>query len=318
VTADSVLEWLLDSDPSIRWQVRRDVLGESDSAVVTDRKRVATEGWGARLLDLQDSDGNWAGGAWIFNNWTSTFETLMMLREMGIDATNHSVRNSINSVAASSNWGEWHNHSPFFEGESEPCINGRVLALGSYFGHTSEKLVGRLLDEQLPDGGWNCDAPGSQRSSFNTTICVLEGLLENETKVDSKSDVNTARLRGQEFLLERKLFKSLTTGKAIERDRKSGRDWRNFTFPTRWYYDILWGLDYLRKARAIADERTSEALEIVRGTRLPNGRWPLGEPHPGQVHFQMDAPGEKASRWNTLRALRVLKWSDNAESKHKG
>ena len=124
--------------------------------------------------------------------------------------------------------------------------------------------------------------------------------------MDSNSDVITARLSGQEFLLERKLFKSLTTGNAIERDRKSGRNWRNFTFPTRWYYDILWGLDYLRKVRVVADERTGEALEIVRGSRLSNGRWPLDEPHPEEVYFQMENTDGQGSRWNTLRALRVL------------
>jgi len=170
----SVIEWLLDSDPSIRWQVMRDLIAESDATVARERSRVAAEGWGARLLDLQGSDGHWGGAAFVPHAWISTKDTLQLLRDLGVDPTSDRVRRAIGQVRERCTWGEEFGDSPFFEGEVEPCINGRVLAIGAYFGEASDRLVDRLLQEQLSDGGWNCDAPRSQRSSFHTTICVLE------------------------------------------------------------------------------------------------------------------------------------------------
>jgi hypothetical protein len=285
-----------------------DLTREPEGAVSAERSRVALEGWGARLLSLQQPDGNWGGGAWVFQSWASTMETLTVLRELGLDPASPQARRAIGMVREKSDWGPYHSHSPFFEGEVEPCINGRVLACGAYFGEASDRLVDRLLSEQLGDGGWNCEAPPSRRSSFNTTICVLEGLLEYERAKGAMSAVTDARLRGQEYLLERKLFRSLANGKVIDHDRKSGRDWRELSFPTRWHYDILWALDYLRKADAGPDERAAEAVDLVAGKQLQNGRWPLGNPHPGKVHFHMERGAGTASRWNTLRALRVLDW----------
>jgi hypothetical protein len=305
----AVIRWLLDSDPSIRWQVVRDLTDESDEAVAAERSSVAIEGWGARLLNLQARDGNWGGGAWVYQSWASTMETLMLLRELGLDPASKQARNAIGLVRDKSTWGPYHHDSPFFEGEVEPCINGRVLACGAYFGEASDRLVDRLLREQLEDGGWNCDAPPSKRSSFNSTICVLEGLLEYEKAKGGPSTVRGARLRGQEYLLERRLFRSLSTGKIIDRDRKDLRSsWTRFSFPTRWHYDVLWGLDYLRKAGVQSDERTDEAVDLVSRRRHQNGRWPLAEPHEGKVHFDMEGGRGTASRWNTLRALRVLSW----------
>jgi len=233
-------------------------------------------------------------------------ETLIVLRELGLDPASPQARKAIRLVRDKVDWGPYHSHSPFFEGEVEPCINGRVLACGAYFGEASDRLVDRLLGEQLRDGGWNCEAPPSTRSSFNSTICVLEGLLEYEKAKGAMSAVKEARLRGEEYLLERKLFRSLSTGEVIDRDRKSARDWREFAFPTRWHYDVLWGLDYLRKAGAAPDERAAEAIELVAGKQHQNGRWPLGTPHAGKVHFDMEGGKGTASCWNTLRALRVL------------
>ena len=304
----AVIRWLLDSDPSIRWQVERDLVGEPEEMVAAERARVAVEGWGARLLSLQEADGNWGGGPWVRQSWASTMETLVQLRELGLDPTSPQARSAIGLIREKSNWGPYHGHSPFFEGEVEPCINGRVLACGAYFGEASTRLVDRLLSEQLPDGGWNCDAPPSKRSSFNSTICVLEGLLEYEQTKGPNSAVKDARLRGQEYLLERKLFRSLSTGKVIDRDRKSDLDWREFSFPTRWHYDVLRGLDYLRKAGAHPDERAAEAIDLLAGKQLRNGRWPLGSPHIGKVHFNLEGRRGTASRWNTLRALNVLDW----------
>jgi hypothetical protein len=304
----AVIRWLLDSDPSIRWQVMRDLLGESDAVVAAERSRVAVEGWGARLLGLQQSDGNWGGGPWVLRSWASTMETLMELRDLGLDPTSRQAEKAIARVREGSDWGVHHGHSPFFDGETEPCINGRVLACGAYFGATSDRLVDRLLSEQLADGGWNCDAPPSRRSSFNSTICVLEGLLEYERTTGVSGAVGDARRRGQAYLLERKLLRSLSTGKVIERDRKGGCDWREFVFPPRWHYDVLWGLDYLRRAGVAPDECVADAVELVVAKRRPDGRWPRGNSHAGKVHFDIESRRATTSRWNTLRALRVLRW----------
>ena len=215
----SVIEWLLDSDPSIRWQVMRDLIDEPDAAVTRERSRVAAEGWGARLLDLQGSDGHWGGAAFVPHAWISTNDTLQLLRDLGIDPTSDRVRRAIAQVRDRCTWGAEFGDSPFFEGEVEPCINGRVLAIGAYFGEASDRLADRLLQEQLSDGGWNCNAPPSLRSSFHTTICVLEGLLEYERAKGPVPDVTAARLRGQEYFLERRLFRSRSTGEIVV-DRK--------------------------------------------------------------------------------------------------
>src|SRR5688572_6881107 len=198
----AVISWLLDSDLSIRWQVKRDLTREPAEVVAAERSRVAAEGWGARLLSLQEADGNWGGGAWVSRSWASTLETLMLLRELGVDPSSPQARKAIGLVREKSGWGPEFGDSPFFAGEVEPCINGRVLACGAYFGEASEPLRDRLLGEQLEDGGWNCDAPTSRRSSFNSTICVLEGLLEYERVKGADRAVMEARLRGQEYLLE--------------------------------------------------------------------------------------------------------------------
>lgn len=296
----SVINWLLDSDPSIRWQVMRDLMDESPDVVAAERSRVACEGWAARLLDLQGPDGQWAGGTFR-PHWTSTFYTLLLLRDLGLDPASERARRAIGLVRET-NWGpEWDN-SPFFEGEVEPCINGRVVALGAYFGEASDRLVDRLLGEQLEDGGWNCEAPPSKRSSFHSTICVLEGLLEYEQSRRSTTAVTDARLRGQEYLLKRRLFRSLSTGAVID------PDWTQFSFPTRWHYDVLWALDYLRRAGAEPDERVAEAMELLEKKRDADGRWPLENPHAGEVHFDMEAGAGLPSRWNTLRASRVADW----------
>ncbi|MEQ1912638.1 MAG: hypothetical protein ABMA15_27720, partial [Vicinamibacterales bacterium] len=234
----NVLDWLLDSDPSIRWQAMRDLLDESPATVARERSRVALEGWGARLLDLQGPDGHWGGAAFVPRAWISTLDTLQLLRNLGVDPASDRVRSAIGQVREQCTWGKEWGDSPFFEGEVEPCINGRVLAMGAYFGETSDRLLGRLLREQLSDGGWNCDAPPSQRSSFHSTICVLEGLLEYETANGPRPDVTLARLRGQDYFLERRLFRSRSTGQIISHDRKtrSAAAWSQFSFPTRWHY----------------------------------------------------------------------------------
>ena len=298
------LDWLLDSDPSIRWQVMRDLAGEADDVVARERWRTATEGWGARLLDLQAETGYWGGAAFVPRAWISTKDTLQLLRDLGIDPAHPRVRKAIELVRDRCTWGKEFGDSPFFAGETEPCINGRVLAIGAYFGEASDALVDRLLSEQLDDGGWNCDAPPSRRSSFNSTICVLEGLLEYENAKGPRGAIAAARTRAEEYLLERRLFRSKSTGEVVE------PEWTQISFPVRWHYDMLRGLDYFRRARAGADERMREALDLLERKRDASGRWPLENPHAGPTYFDMEGPAGTPSRWNTLRALRVLRWAN--------
>jgi hypothetical protein len=307
----SVIDGLLDSDPSIRWRVMRDMVGAPEATVALERSRVATHGWGARLLDLQGSNGHWGGAAFVPRAWISTMDTLQLLRDLGVDPASDRMARATGLVRERCTWGEEFGDAPFFDGEVEPCINGRVLAIGAYFGEANDRLAGRLLQEQLSDGGWNCDAPPSRRSSFHTTICVLEGLLEYEMAKGPTPDVTAARLRGQNYLLERRLFRSRSTGEIIGTDRKTRTTstWTEISFPTRWHYDILRGLDYLRRAGVAPDARVTEAIDLVRKKVDEQGRWPLENPHPGPVHFEMEGRAGEPSRWNTLRALRVLRWA---------
>ncbi len=237
-----VIDWLLDADPAIRWQVMRDLTGAPAEIVAAERSRVASEGWGPRLLDQQRPDGQWGDGV-TTPFWWSNLYTLLFLRDLGLDPASPRARTAIERVRGHVTWGPGFGDSPFFEGEVEPCINGRVVALGAYFGERSDRLVDRLLGEQLADGGWNCEAErGSVRSSFHTTICVLEGLLAFEQAFGAAPAVTDARRRGQEYLLERRLLRRLSTGEIID------PAWTAFAFPPLWHYDVLRALDYLRAA----------------------------------------------------------------------
>ena len=314
----NVVDWLLDSDPAIRWQVLRDLTGAGADEVSAERARIATGGLGARLLGLQAADGRWGGAAWN-RGWDSTMHALTLLREMGLDPAGAEARRAVGLVRDRVTWqgcgpDECAGHA-FFAGEVEPCINGQVTASGAYFGQDVRRLVDRLLGEQLPDGGWNCEAEsGSTRSSFNTTICVLEALLEHERSAGSTPDVTRARLRGQEYLLERRLFRRRSTGEAIERDRKGGADWTRFAFPAWWHYDVLRGLEYLRQAGVTPDARVDEAVALVASKRDGDGRWPLDVRYAGRMPVEIDEGEGRPSRWITLRALRVLRWYDGVEA----
>jgi hypothetical protein len=312
-----VIDWLLDSDPAIRWHVLRDIVRASAEEVAAERARVATESWGAESLALQGDDGQWAGGACFpggyFENrrdyagqpWTSTLPTLQLLVDFGIDPRDSNVQHAISQVREHCRWE--HAGQRFFDGEVEPCINGRVVGLGSYFGQDVERVVGRLLGEQLEDGGWNCEAEnGSVRSSFATTINVLEGLLAHERRTGSSPELAEARRRGEEYLLERGLFRRKRTGETVE------PSWLEFSFPVRWQYDVLRALDYFRSAGEAPDPRIAEAVESVRSKRQPDGTWVLENTHSGKVHFSMEDGDGNPSRWNTLRAMRVLNWADRS------
>ena len=297
---ETVMRWLLDSDPSIRWQVMRDLMDESEEVVAAERSRIASEGWGARLLALQAPQGRW----WADTDpWPlkGTIFTLVLLKDLGLDPSSEAADRAIGRVREGNTWHPFAGR-PFFDGETEPCINGRILAAGAYFGEASDRLLDRLLSEQLEDGGWNCDAPPSRRSSFHSTICVLEGLLEYEKARGASAPVTEARVRAQEYLLERRLFSSLSSGEVID------RNWTLFSFPPTYHYDVLRGLDYLRSAGVEPDDRVAEAVTLVAKKQHQNGRWPLENPHPDRVPFDMEGGAGTSSRWNTLRALRVLDW----------
>ena len=298
----TVIDWLLDADPSIRWQVMRDLTDAPSEMIASERSRVASEGWGAQLLDQQRPDGQWGDGIAHPFWWTNMY-TLVFLRDLGVDPRNARVRAAIDLVRDNVTWGPGFDNSPFFEGEVEPCINGRVVALGAYFGERSERLVDRLLSEQLADGGWNCESErGSVRSSFHTTICVLEGLLAFENAVGAAPAVTEARRRGHEYLLERRLLRRLSTGNIID------PLWTRFAFPPLWHYDVLRALDYLRTAGVQADDRVDEAINLVRERRLADGRWRLDVRHRDTLHEEVAGAVGEPNRWVTLRARRVLDW----------
>ena len=310
--SSSVIRWLLDSDPAIRWQVLRDLVHAPAEVVAAERARVAAAGWGARLLALQGEDGQWAGGAcfpaegWRRDEhqgqpWTATLPTLQLLRDFGVDPCSEKVRRAVAVVRDHCRWE--HAGQPFFSGEVEPCINGRTVALGTYFDQAVDGVVARLLGEQLEDGGWNCEIEnGSVRSSFATTINVLEGLLAHERATGGSAESIGARRRGEEYLLERKLFRRKSTGEVVN------PAWLQCSFPVRWHYDVLRALEYFRSVGDVPDSRINEAIDVLQSKQQPAGTWLLEHTYPGKVHFALEDGDGRPSRWNTLRALRVLDW----------
>jgi hypothetical protein len=301
----------------------RDLADAPAEVVAAERARVATEGWGARLLARQGDDGLWQGGA-LFparrgdsdagdrsadgdrsedsgQPWTATAYSLVLLCDLGVDPRCDQVRRAVTLVRDNCRWK--HAGQPFFSGEVEPCINGMVIALGTYFDEDVDGVVARLVGQQLEDGGWNCWVEyGSVRSSFATTIRVLEGLLAHERATGGSAESMAARRRGEDYLLERKLFRRKSTGEVAD------PAWLQFSFPTRWPYDVLRALEYFRAAGDPPDQRVDEAIQLLRSKQQPDGTWLLENTHPGKVHFTLEDRDGRPSRWNTLRALRVLNW----------
>ncbi|MCA9493748.1 MAG: hypothetical protein KC621_27635 [Myxococcales bacterium] len=306
-----VIDWLLAGDPAIRWQVLQDLVHRPADEVAAERARVEREGWGARLLALRGEDGLWDGGACFpagyrggepGQPWTATMHSLQTLVLLGLDATSLAARDTVALVAEHGRWE--HAGQPYFEGEVEPCINGRTVEAGATFGVDVHPIVERLLGERLEDGGWNCEAEnGSVRSSFHTTIDVIDGLWAWELTHGPAPEVTEARRSGEAYLLERSLFRRRSTGEVAD------PAYLDFAFPTWWRYDVLRALDHFRRTGSPPDPRMAEAIEVVRSKRQPDGRWLLDRVHPGRVHFHLEELGAP-SRWNTLRALRVLDWWD--------
>jgi hypothetical protein len=300
------LDWLLDSDPAVRWQAMRDLAGASPRAIAAERARIPHEGVGAEILARQGSDGAWHRAD--APDWLPTLFTMIFLRATGVDRADPIVDSAVARLGAGFRWDEAFGKKPFFEGEVEPCINGGTLALGGYFGRPSEALAQRLIGEQLADGGWNCEAPKSTRASFHTTICVLEGLLEYERAVGSTPQITATRRRGEEYLYERGLFRRRSSGEV------ANAEFLNFAFPPRYHYDVLRALDYLRAAGAQPDARIADAVQVVASRQQADGRWLLDRTHDEALAFKFGELVGEPSRWNTLRALRVLRWYESGGS----
>jgi hypothetical protein len=308
------LDWLLDSDPAIRWQAMRDLTDASPTAIAAERTRVSREGIGARILASQQPDGTWRRSD--APAWLTTLFTLLLLRATGVDSSEPAVTSAVARLEAGVRWNDldcgWELRPPetggntFFEGEEEPCINGGALALGAYFGLPTESLALRLVSEQVEDGGWNCEAPKSTRSSFHTTICVLEGLLEYERAVGHVPEIAAARQRGEEYLLTRGLFRRLSTGEV------ANAEFLELAFPPRYHYDVLRALDYLRAAGVQPDERMSDAVDFIKSKRPADGRWLLDRAYDEALTLPIGESVGEPSRWNTLRALRVLRWYERS------
>jgi hypothetical protein len=291
----------------------RDLRGRPEAEWSAERIKVETEGWGARLLALEDEDGQWAGGAHFPHDyvwggpeegqpWTSTSHSLTQLRNFGLDPTSVSAQRAVLLIGENCRWeyaGE-----PYWDGEVEPCINGMTVANGSYFGVDVSPIVDRLLGERLDDGGWNCEAEnGSVRTSYDTTINVLEGLLQYERTNGATVETREARRTAEELLLERQLFLRLSTGEPAD------DDFLLFRNPSRWQYDVLRGLDYFRTTGAKPDPRLDAAIDLVRSKRGADGRWLLDKNPEGRTWFDVDDGPGLPSRWVTLRAMRVLAWA---------
>ncbi len=304
-----VLEWLLAGDPSIRWQTLRDLAGASPETVIGERARVAEEGWGEKLLRLQDAGSTWGGGLYT-PKWTSTTYTMLQLRDLGLPPGNEQAARACVLLVDRGFYLD--EGIGFGWGRSEACVTGMVLSILSYFRLEDDRLdriALHLLERQMPDGGWNCRLPrGAVHGSVHTTILVLEGLADYERfRGKNARRLKAARRRGCEFLLAHRLFRSHRTGKVIN------PIFLRLAFPPRWHYDILRALDYFRAADAPADERLADAIAVLMSKQLPDGRWKLDHSFRGREFFALEQVGSP-SRWNTLRALRVLLWWERHRS----
>ncbi|MFZ0530009.1 MAG: squalene cyclase [Propionicimonas sp.] len=316
----ALLDWLLDSDPTLRWQVERDLAGAAEATWQATRARVATEGFGADLLSRQDADGQWAGGAYFPGDfdfdgpeaaegagqpWTATTWTLNTLREWGLDAS--ALAGTADLLAANSRWE--YDHLPYWEGEVDCCINAYTIANGAWLGADVARLAAWFPEHQLPDGGWNCDwVDGSTRSSFHSTLNAVKGLLAHETLTGGTAELRASRRAGEEYLLRRHLLRRLSTGEIV------GPWATHIAYPFRWVYSALNAADHFRAANlrdgGEPDPRLAEAIAVIRAARTPEGTWIQQRRHPGRVWFELDVPVGEPSKWLTFLAGRVLQWWD--------
>jgi hypothetical protein len=337
---DPVVQWLLQGDPAIRWQVLRDLVDASEVEVATERARVEHEGWGARLLALRAPDGLWADGACFPGTaafaaataralaageppppfpspdaepldgsgaqpWTATYPVLLDLCHLGTPPDSPVMQETARLVTRNCRWE--YDGLPFFAGEVDCCINAGTILIGAYLDVDVDPVVQRLVADQMPDGGWNCWAETRPApSSFASTLDVIDALLRWERRTGGSEEVRQARCDGEEYLLRRNLFRSLRTGEVVN------PQWASFSYPPRWHYDLLKATEYFATRGGTPDPRLAEAMELVRAKRRPDGRWLLENTHPGAVHFRFEGPDGTPSRWNTVRALRVLRWYDAA------
>ena len=314
--SDAVTAWLLDSDPALRWQVERDLLGEPAQVWEATRARVGTEGFGAQLLEHQDADGQWAGGAFFpadfdFDGpegqdgqpWTATTWSLNSLREWGLDPAVLQHRRTAELIAENSRWE--YDDLPYWDGEVDCCINAWTLANGVWLGVDVHGIAAWFVEHRLPDGGWNCEwVEGSTRSSYHSTLNALKGLLAYETACPGEDAVRAARRAGEDYLLQRGLFRRLSTGEPVA-------DWvSQFCYPHRWCYSVLNAADYFRESPGPPDPRMADAIEMIRTARQPDGTWLQFTRLPGRVWFDVDAPAGEPSKWLTLIGTRVLDWWD--------
>ncbi|WP_407318030.1 squalene cyclase [Isoptericola halotolerans] len=317
------LQRLLDSDPALRWQVERDLLGLPADTWRATRARVATEGFGARLLAVQDDDGRWAGGAFFPGGqayfevqraevdppqpWTATTWSLTALREWGLDAAVLRANGTPGLLARHCRWE--YDDLPYWDGEVDCCINAFTLANGAWLGVDTTTVLGRLVDGRMHDGGWNCEwVDGATVSSFVSTLNVLTGLLDYEQIVGGDARAREARRTGHEYLLARGLLRRLSTGEPI------GPWALRFEYPFRGHYSALRATDYFRRAAlhdgVAPDERLAEAVEVVRTARRADGTWARDHRHPGDVWFEVDVPVGEPSPWLTLAGALLLRWWD--------
>ena len=315
-----LIDWLLDSDPALRWQVERDLVGAPDDVWQATRARVATEGFGARLLALQDPDGQWAGGAFFPGKgfqmpedegegqpWVATTWSLNSLREWGLDPA--VLDDTAERLAANSRWE--YDDLPYWGGEVDCCINSWTLSNGVWLGADVQGIADWFVDHRLPDGGWNCEwVEGSTRSSFHSTLNALKGLLDHQVATGGSVATHAARRSGEAYLLERGLMRRLTTGAEVA-------PWvTQFGYPFRWRYSVLNAAEYFRAASLVdgtpPDPRMRDAIEAIRSARQPDGTWLQQRRHPGRVWFEADVPVGEPSKWLTLFGTRVLDWWDSA------